>query len=152
MKLAAGCSVFITPLKLHIRNGVSERMKWSNALRVSASKLANNTDGERPTRTLSSRVHIKLSICTETFGSPGCSQKNLQRVSLKPYLPCVQQGLTKYPADISMVGLTNCLTKLLTPRATTKTSNMLNDKRLTLEREDYFGQDDLLKVWEQQSF
>lgn len=62
----------------------------------------------------------------------------------------------KYPADISTVGLTNCLTKLLTPRATTKTSNMLNDKRLTLEREDrgrdYFGHDDLLKVWEQQSF
>lgn len=42
--------------------------------------------------------------------------KLLQGDSLKPYLPCVQRGLMKCPADISMATLTHCLTKLLTPQ------------------------------------
>lgn len=69
---------------------------------------------------------------------PGCrnfSPTHSWRASLKPHLPCVQQGLMKYPADISMASVTNRRAPLLALRERRpKTSNILNDELLRLER------------------
>lgn len=116
--------------------GVSERMKQGHFLynlMLSAPPHTNATERETDVDVCQSAGSSCWHFARQVVA---ISLQLLQWVSLKLYLPRVKQGLMKCPADISMAGVTNQVTtRAHTTRATTKTSNMLNDERLRLERE-----------------